>query len=708
MKLSLNWIGQFVDIDKRKAEELAQRVSVSLTEVEKIENFRGVDVVMEIENKALTHRPDCFSHIGIAREIACIERLNFKNPLEKLNKKKLTFPKKTLPLQVTLKEDNLCKRYTAVILKDIHINPSPLWLQERLLACGVKPINNVVDVTNFVMLELGQPLHAFDYEKIKEKGNTREIIVRLARRNERITTLDGIQRELKKDMIVIADLEKAIGIAGIMGGANTEISEDTKTIVIESANFNEYSIRRTGKITGLHTEATLRFEKGQDPNLTYPAIVYVIQLLEKYAKAKLVSSIIDIYPQKTKQKSVVINTQKITRRIGTEIKDTEIKKILKRLEFEIVEEKDDQLKLAVPSFRNDIEIEEDFVEEIARIYGYDKITPQLPTRAINPVTEDLERKNSNNILSILSFLGLHEIYSYSFVSEYLYRKAQLDHQKMLTIKNPISPELRYVRDSIIPSVLEKAEVNCRNFEEFGIFEIGKEIHSLSLKKLPEEKKKISGIYYSKNQNETFYKVKGIVETLLNHLDITNYQFVLQENPQPFLDPNKSAQIKLLIYNTTGNLYKSKVQMAKEKPTEIILGYLGNLNKEVRNNFSMNGCATVFDLDFESLLVNIPEKNRYHPLSRYPSLFEDLSFIVSGNLPVETLRQKIDEVDEQISNVTLKERPFYSVKFGNNKKSVTFTIEYRNSKKTLNNTETQYIRHKIIQTLKKEYQAQIRE
>lgn len=708
MKISLNWIRQFTEVDRRKVSELINDLSESLTEVEKVDNFRGIDTVIEIENKALAHRPDCFSHLGIAREIAAIQKTNLKNPLPKLIKKNITIPKKTLPLKVTIAEPDLCQRYTAVVLRNIKVTPSPLWIQERLLACGVKPINNVVDITNFVMLELGQPLHAFDYSKIKNTGEAREIMVRTAKRNERITTLDSLQRELKKEMLVIADYEKAIAIAGVIGGANTEVSEETQAIVIESANFDAHSIRTTGKITGLHTEATIRFERGQDPSLTYPALIYAILLLEKHANAKVASPIVDDYPRKIKPKTISLSSSNIMRKIGVEIKVSEMKKILKRLELEITEEKEDQFQLTIPAFRSDLSLEEDLIEEIARIYGYNKITPSLPTRTLKPVSESFQKQCFHKIVQTLTFFNLHEVYAYSFVSENLYHKSLLNPQTLLALKNPISPDLKYLRNSLIPSLLEKTELNSHYCSEFGLFEVGKEIHSLSPKRLPGEKRKIAGIFYTKESKETFFMVKGILETVCNSIGPTNYRFTRLDASLPFLDSQKSAQMELQIDDNQKPSPDSMINGEAGKTNKVVIAYLGNLKKEVKNNFSLGGSAGVFEIDLDKLLEYFTEKSQYQPLPRFPSVFEDISFIVNQDWPIETLARKIREVDNQIVKVHLKEKPFISSKWGENRKSVTFTIEYRNPKKTLSAYEIQPLRLKIIQSLKKEFQAQIRE
>ncbi len=695
MKISLNWIKQFTDIDKRKAKELAERLSVSLTEVENIENFRGVDTVLEIENKALTHRPDCFCHVGLAREIATIEKKKFKDPFPKLLKRKISYPKKQLPLQITVEDPTLCPRYTAIVLTDIEVKPSPLWLQERLLACNVKPINNVVDITNFVMLELGQPLHAFDYDKIEEGDKGKEILVRIAKRHERITTLDGVQRELKNNTLVIADAKKAIAIAGIMGGANTQVTEETKTIVIESANFLGSNIRYTGKVVGLHTEATLRFEKNLDPELTYPAIIQTILYLQQYSKAKVISKLTDVYSQKAKPQSIMIETQNIQKLIGTHIKAVEMKKILKELGCQISGD-EDKFKVIIPSFRSDLKIEEDIMEEIARIYGYDRIIPNLPSQKIVPTTTPKRRLYVNLISDILAESGWHEIYTYSFISDMLIHKCNLSEQEMLMIKNPISPDLKYVRNHLLPSILEKIDSGSRETDHFGLFEVGKKVNPFSRKKLPEEYLTIAGVYYSKNGQDSFYKIKGILELIFEKLSMSSVSYAIDETPYPFMNPKQTARIKM--YSKQNN----------PKGEEIDLGIIGEVSTEVKQAFELKGEVTAFELNMETLVPLAKDKTSYQPLPKFPSVYEDLSILVAQDLPVGTLIDKIKSVDPQINTVMLKEFPFVSEKLGKDQKSVTFTIEYQSPNKTLSNASIIPLRQKIIQELKKDYSAKLRQ
>src|SRR3989344_6853658 len=304
MLLSLNLIKQFVKLDK-SAEEIADRITLSLTEVEKLEK-KGVDTILEIENKALTHRPDCFSHLGIAREVAAYFNVTCSDPLPELSRKtvKPSSQSRNLAISITVDAKNLCHRYCGVILTDIKVGPSPEWLAEMLTNVGVRPINNVVDITNYVMIELGQPLHAFDYDKVE--GH--EIKVRTARAAEKLTTLDGKERELPEEMLLIADQNKAIGLAGVMGGANTEVTNETKTIILESATFEAKNNRKTSKTLNLRSDAATRYEKNLDPNLTYPAIARAVELLQEHANGKVASEVIDVKNSLNTPKTLMVSS----------------------------------------------------------------------------------------------------------------------------------------------------------------------------------------------------------------------------------------------------------------------------------------------------------------------------------------------------------------------------------------------------------------
>ena len=490
MKILLSWIQDFVEI-KTSSEKLAERLSVSLAEVERTEKIED-EILFEIENKALTHRPDCFSLIGMAREIAAITDSKFKPPPIG---KDVDQNAVSLPLKIEVVNSDLCPRYTAVVITNLKIGPSPTDIQKRLRLSGIRPLGNLVDITNYIMLEWGQPLHAFDYDKLSDE---KKIIVRTALPREKINTLDGVERQLDPKMLLIADSVKPIGIAGIMGGSNTEISKTTKTIVLESANFNHFNNRYTSLHLGLRTEASTRFEKGQDPEKTLTALLKAIEMYRHYACGKPASEIFDFYPKPEKQKTIIFCPQKVSEKLGINLVFGKIEKIFNSLNLQIT--KDAEIwKITIPTYRRDLTIEADLLEEIARIYGYDQIKPSLPPRTLKPPKQNAETIFERKIKNILLRLSLSEIYTYSFVDPKLWKKCLMNSDALLKLKNPLSPELSLVRNNLLPALVDKIALNSKYFAEFSLFEVGKAINHQAKNILPLEVKEVAGGIYSQNE-----------------------------------------------------------------------------------------------------------------------------------------------------------------------------------------------------------------
>lgn len=570
-------------------------------EVEVGEDFVKLlqDTILEIENKSLTHRPDCFSHVGIAREISAIVKtlFDYKETEETL------VPTKTLPLVVKVEDNKLCKRYTAISIQGVKIKKSPLWLQLRLLACGIRPINNIVDATNFVMLDLGQPLHAFDYNKLK----TPRIIVRTAKVSEKITTLDDEERELGNTHLLICDPSSPVGIAGVMGGKNSEIDKRTTDIVIESANFEMYNIRRTSQELGLRSEASTRFEKGLDPNLTLPALRRVVQLIIEIAGGEIASELIDLYPTEETEKEIEFETTDVPRLLGIDITKEEIITVLDSLQLEIVspEASATRIKTKIPTFRRDLNIKEDILEEIGRIYGYDKFTPTLPQHDLKSAKQNQRREFEKQAKLLLSALGFDEIYTYSFTGEDQYQKTLLQIGDCLKLKNPVSPDLSYMRTSIVPSLLEKVAPNLVKFDEISIYESSKVyLKQKDEQGLPQQPKHITGLM-SKDipEEDLFLKLKGKIQEFLNKINIENIKFE-KGSEEKYLHPKQQAKIR------SGN-------------TQI--GLLGLLHPRVRKNWEIKQNTVLFTLYFDKLFELIRPQREYTKISKYPVVKRDLSF-----------------------------------------------------------------------------------
>lgn len=652
-------------------------------EVKVGENFVKLisDTVLEIENKALTHRPDCFSHLGIAREISTI----IKSPFDYKESEELLIPTETLPLVVKIENKTLCKRYTAIAIQGVKIKPSPLWLQLKLLACGVRPINNVVDATNYVMLDLGQPLHAFDYNKL----NTPRIIVRTARPRENTTTLDGEKRSLKKTHLLICDPGGPIGIAGIMGSLNSEIYEDTRDIVIESANFEMYNIRRTSRELGIRSEASTRFEKGLDPNLTLPALRQVVQLITDIAGGEVASEVFDFYPEPIKEKTLEIQITDVPRLLGIDLQKKQIMDILQALQLEIQspETSTNNIKVIVPTFRKDLNIKEDLLEEIARIYGYDKFKPTLPKRNIQPAKLNQKRQFEKSAKLTLTTLGFDEIYTYSFTGEESYKKTLLDIKECIQLRNPISPELGYMRNSIIPNILEKVQPNIVNFEEISFFEIARIFQKEKNKeKLPKQPKHIAGVLCLSNQSlkgdnspedRLFYILKGKIETLMEKLNIKRIKFEKEQKVE-YLYPGKQA--KILVNN-------------------IQIGSIGIIHPEVKINWNIKQNTAIFVLDFEKVFKNTKETKKYTNVSKFPQVSRDLSFWINKDIEANKILESLQNTKCKFVK-EIKITDIYLAKGKKNQKSITIKIKLQSTKSTLSEKNINTDIKTFIKTIEK--------
>jgi phenylalanyl-tRNA synthetase beta chain len=453
MLISYNWLKKFVKIQK-SPQAVADKITLSLAEIENIEK-KGEDHILEIENKGLTHRPDCFSHLGLAREVAAYFDAKINDPLEKLAAQKHR-PTKRLTVRIETQAKNLCLRYCGIVLTGIKIGPSPNWLRTGLERLGIRSINNIVDVTNYVMLELGQPLHAFDYDKVKNH----HIIVRTPRDGEKIVTLDGAERDLYPDSLLIADAEKPIALASIMGGASTEIGSSTKSIILESANFDAKNSRITSKKLNLRTEASTRYEKNLDLTLTLPAINRAIEMMQKLAGAGVGSELIDIQNKKYKPKIVKVEPSWLNNFIGIDINPQAMISILNRLGFK-VKKKSDLLIVGVPSWRQDISMEADVAEEIARIYGYDEIPVTLPQEEDKPPKSNADLFWRKKIKLFLKGVGFTEMLTPPFVGEELLETCGATNEEYLELVNPLTVDQGFMRRSLIPSLLSITKDNLR-------------------------------------------------------------------------------------------------------------------------------------------------------------------------------------------------------------------------------------------------------
>ena len=848
MKISYNWLKEYVS-KLPKPEKLADLLTMHSFEVDEMKEIRfrsgKSDFVLDI-NVLPNRTHDCLSHIGIAKECSALLNSKFQMPDIKLKKEKKL--KENNIIEVEVKDNKLCPRYTARAITNIKIKSSPKWLKERLEAIGQKSINNIVDATNYVMFETGQPLHIFDFDKVEnasQNSRLKKIIVRKAKKNEQIITLDGEKHDLDNDILVIADSHEPLAIAGIKGGGKAEINENTKNIILESANFNSVNIRKTSRKIGLRTEASIRFENKISPEFTEFAIDRLTDLIVKLSKPikPSVKTRIDVYPRRTNPYSLGLSVKKVSNLLGVKISEQEIISILKRLGFvvkkldslknvlklakslkgaqykhgasvtydapnyfdcssfisyiyaqsgiqiprisidqyffgkpvdrkdlrpgdlvfsntkkiiygiihyeskefkkglkmkkgidhcglylgnnkiihsttlknkvviedlkksnefknlrgfrRIITEKNRKLLVTEPFQRLDItkenilnfnkelnlNKENDLIEEIARIYGYEKIPAKLPIGILVPAKPNYLLRLKNKVKNILDGLGMTETYNYSFIGENDLEKLDLDTKKYLELENPLSLDLKYLRRGLIINLLKNVKENFKYFKEVRLFELGK----VYFKHKIEEKIMLAGVLGREEKKEKlFYEIKGIIDVLLNKLGITNQWYddfkATPENTEKKLwQINRSAEIKI---------------------DDKEIGFIGEINSKILSKINIKNQVVAFNIDFELLTKLINEELIYQHPSKYPALIRDIAILVNfGDRVVNVLNIINDVGGPLIKDVDLFDM-YEGDKIPQGKKNLAFHIIYQSNKRTLKDKEVDEIQNRIIKEIKK--------
>lgn len=680
MIFSYNWLKDYIKGKIPKPEKLAELLTMKAFEVKEVKRVGG-DFVLDID--VLPNRvPDCFSHLGIARECSALTKGNgrvaskFQIPNSKLKEDKDIKTKDLIAVEV--KNKQACPRYTAKAITNVKVGPSPKWLKDRLKVCGLRPINNIVDIANYVMLETGQPLHAFDGEKLEDK----KILVRFAKKNEKIVTLDEEKYDLTEDILVIADVRSPVAIAGIKGGKLPEIDRKTKTVVLESANFNPRTIRRGSQKLSLKTDASLRFEHGIDPNLTETAILRAAFLIQKLAKGKVAKGVVDVYPKKVLPKRVKLDLDYLERLLGIKIPAREIKDTLNRLQFKCNEARPRFMMVEVPTFRLDVSIAEDLIEEIGRVYGYEKIKAALPVVSLIPPKKNFNIFWEGLTRNILKEAGFIEVYNYSFINE---EDGKIFGKKnLIEVENPISAEQKYLRPSLIPNLLKNIQRNQRYSKAIRIFELGKIFKKI---KAVEEKRELSGAI----SGSEFYQLKGVVDLLLRKLGISNfwydeYQPSPEESKLSIWHPQKCAEIKV----------------GGEE-----IGFLGETSPRILDEYEIGDRIVIFDIDFEKLQKLCSEETIYQPISRYPAAVRDLAVLVPRGTKVVAVLNKINAIGGKL----IRDIDLFDVYEGEElpqgKKNLAFHIIYQAEDRTLSSKEIDELQQKIIKTLEKNPEWQVR-
>jgi phenylalanyl-tRNA synthetase beta chain len=663
MKFSYNWLQSFFDKNLPKPEKLAEVLTLHSFEVEDVEKL-GKDFVLDID--VLPNRTDCYSHLGVAREISAILGFRLREEKWRLEEDKNLKAKDF----VSIRAFSGCQRYSARIIFDVKVGESPDWVKERLEVCGIKPINNIVDITNYVMLELGQPLHAFDLEKIRG----RKIIVRLARKGEKIVTLDEEEYSLGKDILVIADSKGPIAIAGIKGGKETGISENTKIILLESANFDPVVIRRGSLKLDLKTDASIRFSHGLDPNLTEIAINRAAYLISKIGGGKVAKGILDYYPKRILSKRVKLEIEKVWSLLGTKIPKRRILKILRGLGFKV----SPKFMVEVPTFRRDISLPEDLIEEIGRIYGYEKIESKFPVSILFPPKKNSEIFWENFVKDALVSMGFTEVYNYSFLSKEDIENFGFE-KEAIEIENPASAFYQFLRPSLIVGLIKNVQKNQTEFSEIKIFEIGK------IFKDKKEKKALAGIM----TGERFLEAKGVIDALLKKMGISNFYFDFY---QPTPEESKASiwQIKK----------SAEIKIDGEE-----IGFLGEISKRILEKYKIKDKIVAFDIDFEKLANLATEEHEYEPFSIYPAIVRDISVLVPKNVLVEDVMNVIEETAGKL----IRDIDLFDIyeEIEEERKSLAFHIIFQLKDRAILPEEVENAFQKIVENLEKNPNWEVR-
>jgi phenylalanyl-tRNA synthetase beta chain len=670
-------------------------------------DFMG-DVVLELE--VTPNMARCLSVIGVAREVAVLTGQTLRLPPPP----KVQGSTIEGQVRVSIEDANLCARYAAMLLKDVRIGPSPGWMQRRLSYAGMRPINNIVDVTNYVLLEWGQPLHAFDYDKLLQRagGKTPHIVVRPARDGETLTTLDEGNKaaplKLTKEMLIIADEAGPIALAGIKGGAETMVTETTRNVLLESANFDFISIRRTMKTLNLPSEASVRFSKGIHPETVKPASERAADLMRQHGGATVCSGLVDVYPQPLPPHVIDLKMSEVRRLLGVDLPRAECIRILRALEFKVEEVGADVLRATVPPHRHDIqEGPADLIEDLIRLYGYDKLPATLLADRLPPQRTNQPLVFEERLRDRLVSLGLQEVITYALTTAE--REKPLGDLGALTqprspgeyvrLHNPISSEREVMRHSLLAGVLEVAAMNLQHTNDVRLFEIGSVYLPQPGKKLPDEPRRLAVVlcgvrhreYWGDTPNETpqpldFFDMKGILEALLADLHLADAMYRSVQTPA--LHPGRAAELVV---------------------GERTLGCFGALHPKVAETFNLGGRAVLAgEFDVEALRESLPARHLYQPVPRFPAALRDVAVVVEESMPAERVVGEIRAAGGSL----LREVRLFDLYRGDSipagHKSLAYALTYRADDRTLTENEVKKAHEKIMGRLKHVLKAQIRD
>lgn len=654
-----------------------------------LENKLGEDIVDIlnlrediIDFEITPNRPDCLAIEGLGRETAVSLGKEFKNPRKNIDELKIEDKNEIEGLKVEIEAPDLCYRYIARVVKNVKIAPSPEWLVRRLNACGIRSINNIVDITNYVMLEMGQPMHAFDINSIEGK----HIVVRKAKNGEKITTLDEEERTLDENDLVIADETKPVAIAGVMGGINSEIEKDTETVVFESASFYGGAVRKTAKKVGLRTESSSRFEKGLSPENALRAINRAMELVEEINAGEVVEGKIDVYPTKQKTNKINLDYDRINKLLGTEISKEEMIDTLEKLNIKV----ENDIAIA-PYFRTDIEQLADIAEEVLRFYGYDKLDTTLVESDTTIGIRNKEQKIEQKIKNVLVNSGLSEIYTYGFVSDKDLEKSKINKdlkETSILIQNPLSDEYRLMRPSTIPSMMQTLATNANKKNSSAkLFDISKSYKNINNEvengEVPLQENILTiGMY---GDDIDFYTVKGLIENVLATSSINRYDIVREIENESY-HTGRCANIKVGID---------------------VIATIGEVHPEVLDNYGIEKRAYLAEVNLSKVTKYSKVNKKYVEVPKFPAVERDIAIIVDEKVEVGQIEKIITKKAKKLLEKMKLFDIYRNEKLGENKKSVAYSLIFRDKNRTLSDEEINGVMETIIGELQKTLNAELR-
>ena len=694
MKVQVDWLKEYTEIDV-PADELGHVLTMAGLEIESHETVDLPDGEKSevLELNVTPNRGYCLSHIGVAREVSALlnKSLKLSDPIKALATKSGAVAVEDR-VSVENLEPELCPRYCALVIENVKVGPSPKWLKDRLIAIGLRPINNIVDITNFVMMEYGQPLHAFDRGLLA--GN--KIVIRRAKKGEPFASLDGTELKLEPDALVIADGDRPVALAGIMGGTNSQVSEATSHVVLESACFDPATVRKGSKKYGLRSDSSYRFERGVDWNGVVSAQARAALLIKELASGEICSGRIDIYPEAGKPIVVPLRVSRVNQLLGGSFTAEQIQGLLSRLGMEIAEPSE-TMQVKIPSFRPDLSREVDLIEEIARIDGFDKVGTVFPVAGVRPVKIAVRQKIIKKVREVLCCTGFSETVHYSFIenahAEEFKMAFALEQDQMIVLKNPLSSENDTMRTSLIPGLLKTAALNLSKGQKpLKLFEVGS-VYFANSNKNRTEKAVLSAIvlgpyeltpWKPRGKEYDFYDLKGTLETLAEHLHLK-----LETSPggKSFLMPGKSVRVHV---------------------NDIELGYLAQVDPEQKLVHEIGQNVYALELDLGALENAISSSIQFQKIAKFPETYRDISILVDRQVTSEQVAGLILKTGTPlIQKVELYDH-FEGKKIQADKKSLTFALSFQSAERTLSDEEVTPLFERIIKTLESELGASLRE